>query len=143
MSITVLQGRGIYGGVTEGETIVTQQMLSFMGGVDPVKGVITEKGHDLLGQKLKDRILVFQSLKGSAAAMWIISRLTTHGQKPKALVVEKADAIFIGGVVMGEITALECPQCSGKLFSGQIVRVNGNDGTITILPERGWSSGGI
>ena len=55
-----LKGRIISKGVAEGEALTTSQPISFYGGVNPDTGVIIEKGHELKGKKVKDKILVFQ-----------------------------------------------------------------------------------
>jgi len=38
--------------------------MSFFGGVDPETGVVIERGHELQGQSVKGRVLVFPSGKG-------------------------------------------------------------------------------
>ena len=54
-----LKGRIIYKGIVEGEALVTSQPLSFYGGVDPNTGMVIEKGHELQGQSVEGKILVF------------------------------------------------------------------------------------
>ena len=60
-----LKGRVIYKGKAQGEALVTTQPISFYGGVDPATGIIIEKGHELQGQSVKGKILVFPTGKGS------------------------------------------------------------------------------
>ena len=43
----VYQGRSICNGMAEGEVLATKQGVSFLGGVDPETGVITEVDHEL------------------------------------------------------------------------------------------------
>lgn len=133
MNRKILNGRAIRAGVVEGEAVVTKQRLSFLGGVDPEKGMITEKGHELCNIYLKDTILVFPSLKGSAAGMWIIERLTRHNHKPRAMIVDKCDGILIGGVILGDIPTVEYESATTTIKSGQKLRVDGKKGTIEIL----------
>ena len=66
MSALVLRGRKVVGGMTEGEALVTRQTISTWGGVNAVKGIITERRHELRGQSFKDKVLVFPSAKGSS-----------------------------------------------------------------------------
>ena len=49
----VLRGRTVVGGRAEGEALVTQMTVPGWGGVNPVKGVITETRHDLRGVELR------------------------------------------------------------------------------------------
>ena len=56
---TVLKGRGLVEGRAEGKALVTSQPISFYGGVDPLSGVVTERGHELEGKAISGKILVF------------------------------------------------------------------------------------
>lgn len=133
MSSKVLKGRTIYGGIVSGEAIVTKERLSFYGGVDPESGIVTEKGHELYGKKLKGKILFLPSLKGSAAAVWVIERLSRNSCAPLAIVVEKSDAILVGGVILGKILTVDCIFYTGLINTDQKVRVNGEKGFIELL----------
>jgi len=62
----VLKGRKVVGGTAEGEALVTKQTISTWGGVDAVKGIITERRHELRNQSFTGKILVFPSAKGSS-----------------------------------------------------------------------------
>src|SRR5208283_2369236 len=59
-----LRGRVIYGGDAEGDALVTSQAISFYGGVDPASGEVIERGHELQGECVKGRVLVFPNGKG-------------------------------------------------------------------------------
>ena len=73
----LLRGRRVVGGCAEGEALVTRQALPGWGGVDPVRGVITESHHELCGQSFKGKVLVFRGAKGSSgwSAMYHSARL--------------------------------------------------------------------
>ena len=60
-----LIGRKIFGGCAEGDALVTSQGISFFGGVDPDSGMVIERGHELEGQSMAGKVLVFPSGKGS------------------------------------------------------------------------------
>ena len=81
-----LRGRTVCGGRAEGEALVTRQTIPGWGGVNPVKGVITETQHELRGVCFKDKVLVFRGAKGSSgwSAMYHTTRLA--GTAPKALI---------------------------------------------------------
>jgi len=131
--MTVLyQGRSICSGLVEGEALVTKQGISFLGGVDPETGVITEVGHELHGKKLSGKILVLPALKGSAGAMWIIIRLAAGMIGPKAIIVSKADTILIGAVIMAGIPTIDSLSVDPfQVFrAGDLLKVNGTQGTV-------------
>jgi len=97
----IIRGRRVYGGRAEGEALVTGQTIPGWGGVNPVKGVITETQHELRGQSFKDKVLVCRGAKGSSgwSAMYHTARLA--GAAPKALVFnEMTTKIALGAVVM-------------------------------------------
>ena len=134
MSI-VYQGRSICHGLAEGEALVTSQGISFLGGVDPETGVITEVHHELYGEELSGKVLVFPALKGSAGAMWIIIRLAARRIGPKAIVVSKADTILVGAVIMGGIPTVDSfPVDLFQTFkSGDFLRLDGTEGRVELI----------
>ena len=82
----VLRGRKVVGGRAEGEALVTHMTVPGWGGVNPIKGVITEPRHDLRGVRFAGKVLVFRGAKGSSgwSAMYHTTRLA--GTAPAALV---------------------------------------------------------
>jgi len=131
----IYEGRGICSGSEKGEALVTKQEISFLGGVDPETGIITEVGHELNGRSLREKILVLPALKGSAGAMWIIIRLAARKMGPKAIIVSKADTILVGAVIMAGIPTVDSlPGDQSQLFkSGDWLRVNGTNGTVELI----------
>jgi uncharacterized protein len=129
------QGRSICPGLAEGEALVTRQGVSFLGGVDPETGVITEVDHELHGRSMAGKVLVLPALKGSAGGMWIIIRLAKAGLGPKAIVVNKADTILVGAVIMGEIPTIDSLAADPLelVKNGDLVRINGEKGTLEIV----------
>ena len=81
-----LQGRKIYQGRAEGEALVTSMGISFFGGVDPECGVVVEKGHELEGQAICGKILVFPTGKGSTVGSYTLYRLKKAGLAPAAII---------------------------------------------------------
>ncbi len=131
----VYQGRSICNGLAEGEALVTKQGLSFLGGVDPETGVITEVDHELRGKQLKGKILVLPSLKGSAGGMWIIIRLAATRKGPEAIIVPQADTILVGAVIIGGIPTVDSLPVDRfqALKSGHFLRVDGTKGTVEMV----------
>ena len=100
MSQIVLNGRKVYGGVTEGEALVTRQNISTWGGVHAVKGIITERRHELSGQSFKDKILVFPAAKGSSGWSTVAQVIRLADQSPKAMIIREISSLTgIGAVV--------------------------------------------
>jgi predicted aconitase with swiveling domain len=129
------QGRSICSGTAEGEALVTRQGVSFLGGVDPETGVITEVDHELHGVSMAGKVLVLPSLKGSAGGMWIMIRLARSGLGPKAIVVSKADTILVGAVIMSEIPTIDslAEDPLKLVITGDGLRIDGDKGTMEIV----------
>lgn len=133
----ILVGRGVVGGIAEGEALVTRQTLSGWGGVDPRTGTIIETRHELKGRSFKDKVLVCRGAKGSSgwSSMFHICRLAKTA--PIALVfVETTTKIALGAVVMRipAVTDLD-PDPLASIRTGDRVRVDGDAGLVEILAD--------
>lgn len=133
MKPKTLKGRVISNGTASGKALVSKDSISFSGGVN-LDGIVVENRHDIEGQNLKGKILVFPSLKGSAAGMWMLYRLALKGLAPIALVVKEADAILTAAAIFGEIPTMdqfdEDPlKC---IKTGDTITVDTTNGTVTV-----------
>ena len=72
MNTLILKGHKVIGGYVEGEALVTKEPISFMGSINPKTGIVIEKGHDIEGQCLKGKILVFPTSKGSTGGSYML-----------------------------------------------------------------------
>jgi predicted aconitase with swiveling domain len=128
----ILNGRGITPGIAHGEALVTAMRISFFGGVDPETGVIVEKDHELEGQSVAGKILVFPTGKGSTVGSYTIYRLRKNRVNPLAIINTQCEAITAVGCILAEIPCID--QVSLNLIkSGMLLRVNGERGVIEIL----------
>ena len=89
----VLKGRKVVGGTAEGEALVTKQTISTWGGVDAVKGIITERRHELRNQSFTGKILVFPSAKGSSGWSTVAQVIRLAGKAPKAMVIREVNSL--------------------------------------------------
>lgn len=120
----VLEGRVIKEGSAEGEALATRQPISFYGGVDPETGRIVEKGHELEGEVIADKILVFPYGKGSTVGSYILLRLRRRGLAPKAIVNQRCEPIIAVGAIIAEIPCVDEVDIS-VISRGDIVKVEG------------------
>ena len=102
-----LTGRKIFKGKATGEALVTTDSISFYGGVDPESGVVVEKGHELEGMSINDKILVFPSGKGSTVGSYVIYQMAKTGKGPKALILNDCEAIVAVGCIISEIPCVD------------------------------------
>jgi len=122
-----LKGRIIYDGRAEGDALVTSQPISFYGGVDPDSGKIIEKGHELQGESLKGRVLVFPHGKGSTVGSYALYRLSKNGLAPSAIINEKCETIVAVGAIISGIPCVDMIDIT-KIRPGVLLRVSG--GTV-------------
>jgi len=121
-----LRGRVIYGGKARGKALVSHSPMSFYGGVDPNTGKIVERGHELRGQSVKGRILVFPYGKGSTVGSYVLYRLKKNGVAPRAIVNSKCETIVAVGAIISEIPCVDMVNI-GRISQGAEVRVDGAD----------------
>jgi predicted aconitase with swiveling domain len=133
----VLRGRGIVGGVAEGEALVTKETISGWGGMNPMKGTIIETRHELRGQSFKDKILVFPGAKGSSGWSVMFHTARLAGTAPKALVFnEMTTKVALGAVVMRIPSVTDFDRDPlGLIETGDWVRVDGDTGTVQITKK--------
>ena len=127
-----LQGRKIFSGTVEGEALVSQMGISFYGGVDPDTGVILEKGHDLEGQSITGKVLVFPSGKGSTVGSYTLYRLKANGMAPAAVINAETETITAVGCIISEIPCVDRIEI-GKLESGMRLKVDGDAGVVEVI----------
>ena len=102
-----LKGRVIYKGSAKGEALVTSQPISFYGGVDPTTGVVIEKGHELQGQSVKDKILVFPTGKGSTVGSYTLYRMKKNGTAPSGMINKECETVVAVGAIISEIPCVD------------------------------------
>ena len=125
-------GRKIYAGQATGEALVSSMGISFFGGVDPESGVVVERGHDLEGQSIAGKVLVFPTGKGSTVGSYTLYRLKRAGKAPIAIINAECETITAVGCIIAEIPCVDQVPID-ELQSGQRVVVDGERGTVAIL----------
>jgi len=124
-----LKGRIICRGVAEGEALTTSQPISFYGGVDPETSEILEKGHELQGKRIKGKILVFPTGKGSTVGSYTLYRLKKGGVAPAGIINKECETVVAVGAIISEIPCVDEIDIS-KIETGDIVRLE--NGVVTI-----------
>ena len=117
-----LKGRTISKGVAQGEALTTTQPISFYGGVDPNTSEIIEKGHELQGKKVKEKILVFPNGKGSTVGSYTLYRMKKNGTAPAGIVNRECETVVAVGTIISEIPCIDKINIS-KIETGDIVRL--------------------
>ena len=117
-----LEGRVIYGGTAEGEALTTTQPISFYGGIDPNTGEVIDKGHELQGKTVKDKVLVFPNGKGSTVGSYTLYRMKKNGTAPAAIINKECETIIAVGVIISEIPCVDHVDIT-QIKTGDAVRI--------------------
>ncbi len=134
----VIRGRGVVGGVAEGEALVTRETISGWGGIDSASGTVIESRHELRGVSFAGKILVFPGAKGSSGWSNAFHLARLRGTAPRALIFTvMTTKIALGAVVMRVPTVTECDADPLALIrTGDWVRVDGDAGTISVWDRK-------
>jgi len=118
-----LKGRSIHPGSAQGEALVTSQAISFFGGIDPDTGVVVERGHELEGQCISGKVLVFPTGKGSTVGSYTLYRLKHSGLAPAAILNAECETITAVGCIIAEIPCVDKLPIQ-EIHSGNLVKID-------------------
>jgi uncharacterized protein len=124
-------GRKISGGKAQREALVTKMGISFFGGIDPETGVVVERGHELYGQSVAGRVLVFPTGKGSTVGSYTLYRLKLAGLAPAAILNAECETITAVGCIIAEIPCIDHIPID-QIITGQQVVVKADDGLVVV-----------
>ena len=132
-----LKAKPVTKGIAEGEAMVTQMPISFTGGMDPDTGVIREPGHELQGQSVAGKILVFPTGKGSTTGSWQYYAAFKRGNAPLGIINQTVEGVVAVSAIITntpmvhklEKNPLEC------IETGDFVRIDADNGVVEIVKK--------
>jgi hypothetical protein len=124
-----LTARIIFSGQICAPALVTSQAISFFGGVDPDTGVVVERGHELEGQSIAGKVLVFPTGKGSTVGSYTLYRLKHSRLAPAAILNTQCETITAVGCIIAEIPCVDQIDIT-QFRTGDQVQVDGS--TVTV-----------
>jgi len=136
-----LKGRGCSRGIVEVEAVVSEQPFGFWQGIDPEKGVIVNRRHDLSGVSIKGKAFVFPHGRGSTGTPGIFLQAVRNGVAPAAIINLKSEPMIIACAMLAEefygahIPVVdELDQDPIKTIrTGDRLRVDGQSGVVEII----------
>lgn len=141
MSKIVLKAHRVAKGKAHGEALVSKSPISFLGSVNPETGLIVEKGHEMEGKSISNKIFIFPVGKGSTQGSFQLYELKNSQKAPKAIINLRADPITAQGAIISDIPMVD--RLDKDLFeiikTGDIVEVDADQGIVTVesKSERG------
>jgi predicted aconitase with swiveling domain len=129
-----IKGKSVTGGTTEGDAIVTRMPISFTGGMDPNSGIIREPNHELEGQSVAGKILVFPAGKGSTTGSWQFYATFKRGNAPKGIINVKAEGVVaVSAIITGTPMMHQLENDPLEYIStGDFVRINADEGYVEV-----------
>ena len=128
----ILTGRAIYPGQASGLALVSGMGISFYGGIDPETGLVTEAGHDLEGQSIAGKVLVFPTGKGSTVGSYILYRLKHNGHAPAAIINTECETITAVGCIIAEIPCIDQVEIS-QLATGMLLKLDARSSSVEVV----------
>lgn len=116
-----------------GAALVTDQPISFLGNLDPESGRVVDPSHQLFGQSVAGRVLIFPEGKGSTVGSYVLYQLARAGLAPAAMINRRSEPIVAVGAIISNIPLVD--RVSAEVLSvpsGTVVIVDADLETITI-----------
>ncbi|SFL54919.1 aconitase X swivel domain-containing protein [Pelosinus propionicus] len=137
MKTVVLHGRKVVGGVVEGEALVTTEMVSGWGGINPADGKIIDVRHELHGQSVKGKILVFPGAKGSSGWSSLFHYTRRNGNAPSGLIFNVMNTkAALGSVVIHAPAVTGLNQNPLEIIqSGDWVKIDADQGIVEVTKK--------
>jgi predicted aconitase with swiveling domain len=134
MTERILKVHKVAKGKAVGEALISRSPISFLGGINPQTGIVVERGHELEGQSISGKILVYPVGKGSTAGSFQVYELACQQRAPKAIVNVRADPIVAAGAIISNIPMVDHldENALETIRTGDIVEVDADGGFVTV-----------
>jgi predicted aconitase with swiveling domain len=129
-----IYGRIISSGNANGEALVSTQAITFLGGVDPETGTVVESGHELEGESVAGKILVFPRGKGSTVGVYTIYGMKKRGCAPAGIINVKSESVIATGAIISGIPMLDLLESDplAEIKTGDNIKINAREGYIEV-----------
>ena len=128
----------IVGGYGEGEALVSHEPICFYL-TDPKTGVIRERTHELYGDNMAGKVLVFPSGKASSVVQIDgLYKLATNGLAPKALIVKDIETVLVVSSFLVKVPLVDRLEKDPfeVIQTGDFVRVDAEKSRITVIKRK-------
>jgi len=124
----------IVGGYGEGEALVSHEPICFYL-TDPKTGIVRERGHELEGKNLANKVLVFPSGKASSVVQIDgLFKLASNNVAPTALIVKDVETVLVVSAVIAKVPLVDRLEQDPfeTIHTGDFVKVDAEKGIVTI-----------
>ncbi len=121
--------------VRKEKTLATKMAISFLGNIDPRTGMVVDPGHELYGESISGKVLIFPGGKGSTVGSYVIYQLKKKDLAPAAMINLRSEPIVAVGAIISGIPLVDrVPSDILQLKNGTFIEVDSDRELIRILP---------
>jgi predicted aconitase with swiveling domain len=133
----IVKGRCVVKGKAAGKALVSTEPICFVGGINTKTGILTEIGHELYGQCVAGKVLVFPTGKGSTGGSYVLFEAVSNGVGPCAIINCNIEQVTAVGCIISEIPTLDRLEANPIEFikSGDFVEVNATEGFLKVIKK--------
>jgi predicted aconitase with swiveling domain len=134
----VLKCHKIIGGYGEGEALVSHEPICFYL-TDPKTGIVREKSHELAGNNVAGKVLVFPSGKASSVVQIDgLFKLAQHNVAPKALIVKDVETVLVVSAFIVNVPLVDRLEKDPfeVIQTGDFVKVDAEKCRVTITRKK-------
>jgi len=124
----------IIGGYGEGEALVSHEPICFYL-TDPKTGIVRERSHELSGENLANKVLVFPSGKASSVVQIDgLFKLAQHNLAPKAMIVKDVETVLIVSAFIVKVPLVNRLEKDPfeVIQTGDFIKVDAEKGLVAI-----------
>ncbi len=120
-------------GTASGPALVTRDAISFLGNINPETGMVVDPAHELYGQFIAGKVLIFPGGKGSTVGSYVIYQLKKRDLAPAAMINLRSEPIVAVGAIISGIPLVDRVETDIlKLKSGTPVTVDADREVIKV-----------
>ena len=136
-----IKGRGVTPGTATGEAIISEAAFMFAHGVEPANGDVIDIRSPLLGENVKEKVLIFPFGKGSTTgSAWFLETIR-QGNGPCAVINVETEPIIATAIILGRLLYNTRIPLVDRLDTdilavarkGNTITVNGDTGEVIIV----------
>jgi hypothetical protein len=128
------KGHTIQGGVVEGEALVTKMSFSFLGDFDIMTGQVNTH-HELAGEYLGGKILVFPSGRGSTTGALVGYYAKMFNTAPAGMICSIAEPVIVLNALSNKIPMIDKPDFDllNTIKTGDFIRLDATNGEVELI----------
>ena len=132
----ILKGNTIKAGKVEGEAIVTTMPFSIVGDLDPLSGNVGAT-HNLAGQSIAGKIIVFPTGRGSTGGGIIAHYAKILGTTPAGMICVEAEPVIALVAIMNDIPAVDKLDRNPleAIKTGDYIRLDATEGIVEVIEK--------